>query len=141
MADATRLIGSDDLGGLIIQGTITIARPVGTLVRNSVDGELYASTNASVATYTKLTNASAATIIGLGFGTVNANPDTFTVTGAAVGDIVFATIQSEDGGVNKLVSVDGAVVSAPDTIQISFSGAGPTNNDGVVNWLVFDATP
>lgn len=56
MADATRLTGPNGLGGLWIQGTLAIARPLDTIVRNTADGELYVSTNATVPTYTKLTN-------------------------------------------------------------------------------------
>ena len=55
---AGQWISKSDFGddGIIIQGALTPARPVNTIVRNTADGELYVSTNATVATYTQLTN-------------------------------------------------------------------------------------
>ena len=41
--------------GIIIEGSLAIARPVGTIVRSTGDGQLYASTDAVIPTYTALT--------------------------------------------------------------------------------------
>jgi len=49
MADASRLPE-----GILIEGSLLTARPVDTLVRNTADGLIYASTNAAVPTYTAL---------------------------------------------------------------------------------------
>lgn len=49
MADASRLPE-----GIVIEGSLLIARPIGTIVRDEITGGLYASTNATVATYVQL---------------------------------------------------------------------------------------
>jgi hypothetical protein len=84
MADATRLIGSDDLGGLIIQGTLATPRPVGTLVRNTGDGEIYASTNATVPTYTKITNTGGTLATGIVLAESNGNQTPYGTIAAAM---------------------------------------------------------
>lgn len=42
--------------GIVIVGVITVARPVGTMVLNSADWQIYRSTNAGVPLYIKVTN-------------------------------------------------------------------------------------
>jgi hypothetical protein len=49
MADASRFPQ-----GVVIEGSLAIARPAGTIIRSTGDGQLYASTNAVVPTYTAL---------------------------------------------------------------------------------------
>lgn len=46
MADASRFPE-----GLIIEGSLLVARPISTLVRDSTNGQLYASTNAAAPAY------------------------------------------------------------------------------------------
>ena len=41
--------------GILIEGVITVPRPIDTIVRDTVTGNLYASTHATVATYLQLT--------------------------------------------------------------------------------------
>lgn len=125
--------------GTVISGLTTAdVAPVGTIIE--VNGVLYRSNSAVVANWSTLTSFEAGRLLPAVQGTVDANPDTFTVAGAAIGDYVWATIASEDTGVNKLVSIVGATVTAPDTVTLTFSGTGPTNNDGTVNILVSDQT-
>jgi hypothetical protein len=52
MADASRFPQ-----GIVIQGSLAVARPVGTIVRSTGDGQLYVSTNALVPVYSPLTGA------------------------------------------------------------------------------------
>lgn len=55
MADTTRLTDANDLGGLwITVSNLLTAKPVGTIVLNALDNNIYRSTNAAVATYTQL---------------------------------------------------------------------------------------
>lgn len=62
-ADIFTLI--EDLGGIIIEGDLTEAKPVDTIVRSIADGQLWVSTNAAIATYIQLTNTGATGIAGL----------------------------------------------------------------------------
>ncbi len=54
MADATRLPQ-----GIIVEGSLLVVRPVDTIIRDSVTGDLFASTDSAVATYIPLTGATA----------------------------------------------------------------------------------
>ena len=49
--------------GIVINGVITTARPVGTIVRDTVTGVLNISTSAAVATYTALTGRGGVTTV------------------------------------------------------------------------------
>lgn len=125
MADTTRLIGPDDLGGLWIEGTLTTARPVDTIVRNTLDGELYVSTNAVVATYTQLTNSgsgSAPTITSTAADpyAVLATDDYVLLTGTAqVVDLIAGASH-----VTKVLTIkDKAGTAAASPITITPNGA------------------
>lgn len=82
--------------GIIIEGDLTTVRPVGTIVRNTADGELYASTDASVAAYTKITNTSGGTELGVAVNLIDTSAGTITqygtinaaVAAAAPGDVI-----------------------------------------------------
>lgn len=54
MADVTRLTDALDNGGVYLEATRSTARPVGTIIRDSTNGKLYVSTNASSAQYEPL---------------------------------------------------------------------------------------
>lgn len=82
--------------GIIIQGVLTIARPVGTIIRNIADGELYVSINAAVPAYTKLTNTSGGTELGTAVNLIDTSAMTITqystinaaVSAASAGDVI-----------------------------------------------------
>jgi len=86
MADATRLPQ-----GIVIQGSLLIARPIGTIVRNTADGALYASTNAVVPTYIAVASASTP-IIGnvITVATVGGDHTTIAaaIAAAVAGDVI-----------------------------------------------------
>ena len=46
------------LTGIDIEGSLLVARPVNTIVRDTITGDLYVSTNATVATYSLLSSSS-----------------------------------------------------------------------------------
>lgn len=84
------------IDGIIIQGALTIARPVGTIIRNTADGELYASTDAAMPAYTKLTNTSGGTELGIAVNLIDTSAMTITqygtinaaVSAASAGDVI-----------------------------------------------------
>jgi len=84
MSDASRFPQ-----GIVINGVLTTARPVGTIVRDTVTGGLFVSTNAAVATYAALggtTNvltsvvSAADTLVGSVIGAGVATPFSNTAT-------------------------------------------------------------
>jgi hypothetical protein len=132
-ADASRFPEGTILSGINIT---TTAAPVGTIVE--YQGDLYRSTNATVPTYIQISSAAAGLIKSVGQSSVSANPQVVAIAAAEAGDIVLATLQSDDTG-GSLGTILGAGGAAA-TISLTFA-APPTNNDGIVNYLVFDGTP
>lgn len=90
---------------------------------------LTADTNPGTASFSAFDGSIQAT----GSATVNAQTLVVSIPGVAATDLVFAQIQSNDTG-GSLVSVLTAGAGS-DQITLGF-GAAPTNNDGVVNYLV-----
>ena len=74
------------------------------------------------------------TIHGVGTVIVNNNPMGFAIFGARSGDIVLATIQSDDTG-GPLGMITNADIAAPNTVSLQFSAA-PINDDAVVGVVV-----
>ena len=68
-SDTTRLAQ-----GAEIEGSLTVARPVNTIVRDVATGELFVSTNAALAAYNQLTGTFSPTTFA-GIGTTGYVPD------------------------------------------------------------------
>jgi len=129
MADTTRLIDGNDLGGLWIRGTLLTARPVGTLVQSTADNEIYMSTNAVVATYTQITNsgspAVSATIVAASPYTVLASDSILLV------DVSPCTINLlAIAGANKELAIKDRTGSASGGTPLTINAAGGETIDG-----------
>ena len=130
MADASRFPQ-----GIVINGVITTARPVGTIVRDTASGQLFISTNATVATYTLLAGGTATVIADPGTGvaipvTQSGFCDLTVGTGAETNTMAIPTflgqqisiVNGTNGGGTRTVTVAQAINQAGNT-KMAFGAA------------------
>lgn len=118
--------------GIVIEGSLLTARPVGTIVRDSVTGGLFASTNAAVATYAAIypggrgaaTPITAATVL-----TLADSGGVFSVSQAAAYDIDLPSPTSGPG-CRYLFYLTGA---AANNVTLTVLGAAATFVGTIVN--------
>lgn len=119
---------------LLLVGSLLIARPVGTLVRDSITLDVYISTNATVATYVKVIDASGSAVLPAGVITVgSANADYTTPAAALAVAVSGQTVLVFPG--TYVIDVAGLTVPAGVTLQgvsrddvtLDGSAAGPNN--------------
>lgn len=132
-SDTTRLAQ-----GAEIEGSLTVARPVNTIVRDVATGELFVSTNAALAAYNQLTGTFSPTTFA-GIGTTGYVPDPAAGTATR--------ILSSDGNWGEPV-VGGAAggdlagtYPNPSVVDLTMAGEAQGDvliNDGA-NWIVLPA--
>lgn len=119
--------------GIIIDATLTAARPVGSLVLNTADNEIYRSTNATVATYDKITNVGGGGFTGIYLATAAGTLTSYgTIAGAmgaaATGDtiLLYPGSYAEDVDFTGKTNVYLVGIGAPNGAIITGSAATTT---------------
>ncbi len=113
-------------GGAIanIPGSATV--PDGSLYMADIPA-LFMSLGAN---WVQVNSVSLDQVTGTGTATVGAQTQQVSAPGALPGDVVTATLQSDDTG-GPLGAITACIVSAPGAVDVTFTAA-PTNSDGVI---------
>ena len=139
MADVTRFVDRYDNGGIWIEGTLATARPVGSLVRNTADGELYASTDAATPTYTKITNTTGGpTFTGIelleaGGAITNYGTIAAAMTAAVSGDVVLLYPNTYNEDIDFTGKGGVRVTGYPNAENVIIAGSSTTSTRVLLN--------
>ena len=128
----------EDSNGPRIAGGLLANRPAAASVP---DGSLYLDQDqitlwiSVVGIWVAVSSQSLAQVSGNATETVTAQSQVVVVPASLPGDVVQATIQSDDTG-GSLGAILGAIVTAPGQVTVTFASA-PVNNDGVIGVTTF----
>jgi len=119
-------------GGLLANRPAAASVPSGSLYLDQDQITLWI---AVAGAWIAVSSNSLAQVTGVGTEVVTAQSQVVSVPTAIPGDVVQATIQSDDTG-GTLGNINSASVTAPGQVTVVFASA-PSNNDGVVGVTTF----